>query len=522
MEGLLPEHLAGADLTGAKLPDEIAKFPALDQVAAISSEARKIFIGLLAACVYSWLVIGTTTDVALILNTASSPLPIINTPIPIAGFYVIGATLLAAVYCYFHFYLQRLWRTLATLPAVFPDGTRSTTRPIPGCSPTWSGPTSICGAQLPPPSPDWRTCSRSSSPGGSCRSPCSRLGALSSAHDLGGLGWSRLIGATTFFGRTRFGSPARRCAGRCRCREDAASRPVRPDAGSRDRVRASCPGPRGQIIIWFLLAFLIIFVLSLSASTIPARCRGQSFLLAWRDLGDPCRRSIDAREALELRRHPDLCRLARGEVAQLPRGLGRQDWEQVERVDLRDRNLAFADATSAFLANADLRGAKLTGAQLGFAQLQGADLYGAREAQGRVGLPSSRAPTSSMPSSRAPNLQGAHTLSSALSSSEAQLQGADLRGPAPGRPAPRARRPRRAPPGRPPGSANLQGANLGTAQLQGADLQGAQLQGADLTSCPAPGRQPQRGPAPGRRPEGNDDLACPGRWREMGLGRSAR
>ena len=123
MEGLLPEHLAGADLTGAKLPDEIAKFPALDQVAAISSEARKIFIGLLAACVYSWLVIGTTTDVALILNTASSPLPIINTPIPIAGFYVVGATLLAAVYCYFHFYLQRLWRTLATLPAVFPDGT---------------------------------------------------------------------------------------------------------------------------------------------------------------------------------------------------------------------------------------------------------------------------------------------------------------------------------------------------------------------------------------------------------------
>jgi hypothetical protein len=122
IEGRLPEHLAGADLTGAKLPDEIAEFPALDQVAAISGEARKVFIGLLAACVYSWLVVGTTTDVALILNTASSPLPIINTPIPIAGFYVVGAAILTAVYCYLHFYLQRLWRTLATLPAVFPDG----------------------------------------------------------------------------------------------------------------------------------------------------------------------------------------------------------------------------------------------------------------------------------------------------------------------------------------------------------------------------------------------------------------
>lgn len=40
----------------------------------ISAEARKILIGLLAARVYSWLVIDATRDVALILNTASSPL----------------------------------------------------------------------------------------------------------------------------------------------------------------------------------------------------------------------------------------------------------------------------------------------------------------------------------------------------------------------------------------------------------------------------------------------------------------
>jgi hypothetical protein len=122
IDGLLPEHLAGADLTGAKLPEEIAKFPALEQVKAISAEARKIFIGLLAACVYSWLVIGKTHDIELILNTAGSPLPIINTAMPIAGFYVLGAAILAALYCYLHFYLQRLWRTLATLPAIFPDG----------------------------------------------------------------------------------------------------------------------------------------------------------------------------------------------------------------------------------------------------------------------------------------------------------------------------------------------------------------------------------------------------------------
>ena len=57
VEGLLPEHLARADLTRAKLSEEIAKFPALEQVKAICAEARKIFIGLPAACVYCWLVI---------------------------------------------------------------------------------------------------------------------------------------------------------------------------------------------------------------------------------------------------------------------------------------------------------------------------------------------------------------------------------------------------------------------------------------------------------------------------------
>ena len=35
---------------------------------------------------------------------------------------LVAAAILAAVYCYLHFYLQRLWRTLATLPAIFPDG----------------------------------------------------------------------------------------------------------------------------------------------------------------------------------------------------------------------------------------------------------------------------------------------------------------------------------------------------------------------------------------------------------------
>ncbi len=120
--GLRADQLAGADLSNAKLSKDIAEFGGLSRVAEISSIARPIFIGILAGCVYSWLTIATTTDARLLTNSASSPLPIIGTEIPIAGFYWVAPILLLAVYVYLHLYLQRLWAGLADLPAVFPDG----------------------------------------------------------------------------------------------------------------------------------------------------------------------------------------------------------------------------------------------------------------------------------------------------------------------------------------------------------------------------------------------------------------
>jgi hypothetical protein len=215
VKGLLPEHLVGADLTGAKLPNEVANFPALDQVTAISGEARKIFIGLLAACIYSWLIIGTTTDVALIVNTASSPLPIINTPIPIADFYWVGPTILAAVYCYLHFYLLRLWRTLATLPAVFPDGTGLDDKTDPwlltGLVHTYMErvPARLLGYQ--------ENLLSIVSPGSWCRSRCSSIG---SDHFLpmtstAWLGFRASPASPYSSASTRSISPARCCEGRC-------------------------------------------------------------------------------------------------------------------------------------------------------------------------------------------------------------------------------------------------------------------------------------------------------------------
>lgn len=120
--GLLPDMLAGANLSNAKLPQKISTFEGLKHVEELSRNARTTFLAMLVGCVYCWLTIATTTDVRLLTNSASSPLPIIQTEIPIAWFYWAAPLLILSVYFYLHLYLHRLWHGLATLPAVFQDG----------------------------------------------------------------------------------------------------------------------------------------------------------------------------------------------------------------------------------------------------------------------------------------------------------------------------------------------------------------------------------------------------------------
>jgi uncharacterized protein YjbI with pentapeptide repeats len=119
---LLSAQLVGADVAGAKLPQAIAEFQGLKTIAEATSNAQKLFIAILGGCLYSWLTIGTTKDAALLTNSASSPLPIIGTALPIVGFYLVAPVVLLALYFYFHLNMQRLWEALADLPAVFPDG----------------------------------------------------------------------------------------------------------------------------------------------------------------------------------------------------------------------------------------------------------------------------------------------------------------------------------------------------------------------------------------------------------------
>ena len=120
--GLHSEQLAGADLSGAELPEEINKFSALAAVSQTASYARKLFLAMLFLCLYSWLSIGATTDIQLLTNSSLPALPIVGTGIKIVGFYAFAPLILLAIFVYFHLYTQRMWRQLSLLPAKFPDG----------------------------------------------------------------------------------------------------------------------------------------------------------------------------------------------------------------------------------------------------------------------------------------------------------------------------------------------------------------------------------------------------------------
>jgi uncharacterized protein YjbI with pentapeptide repeats len=410
-------------------------------------------------------VIGTTKDVALILNTSSSPLPIINAPIPITGFYVVGATLLAAIYCYFHFYLQPMWRALATLPAVFRDGVAQDDKTDPWVL-TNLVRTEFAQLRATTP-PLTRLENRLSIVMAWWLVPVTLVALWARylpAHDISGLTWlAFLIGATTFFGRHTFGLARAKMRGEV---PPAGSTP--PGGWSQtllSRVLRELSRVRsGQIVVWFLLPFLIIVALSISASVQSPRDSQGSVVVF--SLNEHVLREFDPTPSkllnfVRVRTYADL---REAEVAQMPPDWAGKDWGEVKRVELRARNLAFADATSAFLANADLRGATMTGAQLGFAQLQGADLRAAQLQDAVLWQAQLQSALLAEARLQGARLQGANLQNVNLGSAElrsatlsrANLQGVDLR------------------------KAQLQGADLSHAQLQGADLSQAQLQGAQL------------------------------------------
>ncbi len=437
--GLFADKLAGANLSNAKLPEDIAAFDGLARVEEVSRIARPIFIGLLAGCVYSWLTIATTTDARLLTNSASSPLPIIGTEIPIAGFYWVAPILLLGVYLYLHLYLQRLWARLAGLPAVFPDGTPLDMKVYP-----WllSGLVRAHFKLLKGKRP--------------LLSRLENRAAIFLAWWIVPVTvlvfWLRYLPRHDWFGTglhvallvVSIGSAIllHRHAAATLCRDVTAFRWRRPGSDRRTY--------QGAVALGFGVVFALV---SLGAIEGDAHRAGRNNAVIF---GGPATWVPAAFDRIGYR---TFANFRERTVSTRP-----EDWwkatspekelEAVRGATLSDSDLRYADAIRAFLVKADLRRANLQKANLVGADLQGAKLIGA-DLQGAnlIGA----------------NLQGANLIGANLQGADldfaklqkanlggANLQGADLSG------------------------ANLQGADLGGANLQGADLDGANLQGADL------------------------------------------
>lgn len=121
-QGLGPDSLAGADMQDAVLPNDLARFEHVHTVSERSKNCRALLWTQAAACVYALITVGTTTDVSLASGSGTARLPVLESEVPIAVFFVLSPLVVATLYVYLHLSLLRLWEACARMPAVFPNG----------------------------------------------------------------------------------------------------------------------------------------------------------------------------------------------------------------------------------------------------------------------------------------------------------------------------------------------------------------------------------------------------------------
>ena len=120
-EGVEVGQFAGAILRRSRLPDKF-EFPQIKALEEISKNCGKDLLALISACGYVLLAAMSTKDSSLISDSSTTTLPVIQTSIQIREFYIWSPVVLTLVYIYLLINLQPLWKALANLPAVFPDG----------------------------------------------------------------------------------------------------------------------------------------------------------------------------------------------------------------------------------------------------------------------------------------------------------------------------------------------------------------------------------------------------------------
>ncbi len=350
-KGLMAANLSGADLTNARLPDAVPAPEALSNLDQTLRMARRLLLISTLTVIYAWLILAMTTDVALLTGTLS-PLPIVGTGAPFVWIYWFMPVLLLGLYLYTHVSLQHLWRGLAALPAVFPDGGRLDERVAP-----WPV-TGLASAHL-------------------YRLALSRpaLGRLQNALAIILAWW--LVPLTLFAFWARY------------------------------LVRQDWVGSGLQIIVLVVALSFGLHSYLVARRTLRHRDKPFAWSRAWRDgrsyaamasavavilLGTMTFGAVEGVRTTSNTADPRswvprllssaglaaFADLRQAEVSQRDQNFWLVPLEKrvnaVRGADLAGRSLRFADAAQAFLALADLKGADLKGADLEAANLESADL----------------------------------------------------------------------------------------------------------------------------------------------------
>src|SRR5271154_3036368 len=121
-EGVWVGRLGGANLFDAILPETVAAFDSSRAIEDATKVARWYYFLMLTLSAICCLLVATTSDLRLILNSSAIPVSRLGNVLPMTGFYLGGPLLLFIAYIRFHFLLLRLWGSMAELPAVFVDG----------------------------------------------------------------------------------------------------------------------------------------------------------------------------------------------------------------------------------------------------------------------------------------------------------------------------------------------------------------------------------------------------------------
>ncbi len=117
----LSENLAGANLSGAELPEKYS-FPHLDVARAECDAVAKAWLANVAVVAYTGLILLKTTDSVLLSNENPIKMPLLDVDLPPFWLFTAAPLVLAGLLFYVGYRVQRAWNSLCKLPAIFPDG----------------------------------------------------------------------------------------------------------------------------------------------------------------------------------------------------------------------------------------------------------------------------------------------------------------------------------------------------------------------------------------------------------------